>query len=645
VLIYLALERDTTRDQVLSVFWPERDTVKARGAFNQTLLELRRALGEEWLERQGDNLVVTEALELDASRFAALLKQGSREAALELYGGEFLKGQYLANTREFEEWVDRHRGRLSWLHRGARREAVTDWVQRGDLARALHESRRWVELEPLERDAQHSLIELLARNGEQAEALRQYEAYSRLLEAEEIEPLSKTKALVEKIRAGEFASAVRPVMPVKVEPTGVASGESRVTLDDRLAVDLSPEFAVIREIGQGRMALVYLARERALQRLVAVKVLRPELASDDVVRARFEREARSVARLVHPNVVAIHRVGLLRDGTPYLVMEYVEGRNLADTLAAEGALSDVEACDVVAQIAAALAAAHAHGVIHRDVRPANIVWTRESGRAVLMDFGTAAIAESGRESVVRLTMHGEKLGIPAYNSPEQLRGDSVSSSTDIYSLGVVGYEILTLGRPPAAEVNDSAAADPSPLPESLTTLRPGTNPELADLLQRCLAFKPEHRPSTPQLARLLERLLDDLRTASQVPDPVPAPQPDPPIRKTPLQAFLEELKQREVYKVALVYVGIAAVLVQTQPIFEVLRMPVWSFPLLVSLVLGGFPIALIMAWMFDSTKAGIRRTPTTGTKQYRAALRAFQIAGLAISVLLATIVGWWILSG
>src|SRR5688500_12718957 len=154
-------------------------------------------------------------------------------------------------------------------------------------------------------------------------------------------------------------------------------------------------------------------------------VRRPELGMDGAPRRRFEREARSAASLTHPNVVSVHRLGRLADGTPYLVMTYVNGRTLADRLKAEGLMPEPEARSLLTQMASALAAAHKKGIVHRDVRPANVLVEEETGRFLLSDFGIAGLLE-GEGSEQRLTRTGQIIGEPRYASPEQLRGEKVT---------------------------------------------------------------------------------------------------------------------------------------------------------------------------------------------------------------------------
>jgi len=205
VLVHLAVEREVTRESLVSLLWPERDPERARHALNQQLYELRQALGEEWLESQADPIRVTSSLQVDVHAFEAAAGRGALEEALSAYGGEFLAGFFLRESAAFEHWIDRRRGRLARLHRQVRGEFIDQCVARGDSARAIAEARRWVELEPTEDEAQHRLIERLAAAGDRAEAIRQYDSYQRVLEADELEPLEHTQALIEAVRQGRGA--------------------------------------------------------------------------------------------------------------------------------------------------------------------------------------------------------------------------------------------------------------------------------------------------------------------------------------------------------------------------------------------------------------------------------------------------------
>jgi serine/threonine protein kinase len=240
---------------------------------------------------------------------------------------------------------------------------------------------------------------------------------------------------------------------------------------------LAGRYEIERPLGHGAMAVVDLARDHELGRHVALKRLAENLARDDDLRERFVREGRLAARLGHPNIVRVYDVGEA-DGRPYIAMEHVDGETLADLLARRGKLSPAEAEDLGAQAARALAAAHAAGLVHRDVKPHNLL-LRSDGVLKLGDFGIAVGLEG-----TRLTMAGTVLGTAAYLAPEQARGEHVTGAADVYALGLVLVEMLT-GQP------DRAAR--------LDRVPPG----LADIVRRCLALDPAARPTADELERAL----------------------------------------------------------------------------------------------------------------------------------------------
>ena len=216
-------------------------------------------------------------------------------------------------------------------------------------------------------------------------------------------------------------------------------------LPPQLAAELARQYDILRMLGQGGMGTVWLARERSLDRLVAIKVLGSESLQFGDLRERFRREARIAARLMHPNIVPLYAFGETPDAL-YLVMGYVEGESLAARLERETRLPRHTTLRILAEIADALAFAHREGVVHRDVKPDNILIEAKSGRAMLADFGIAR-AEGGATSV---TMTGMAIGTPSYMSPEQAAGTAaVDGRADIYSLSVVGYRMLA-GKLPFA---------------------------------------------------------------------------------------------------------------------------------------------------------------------------------------------------
>lgn len=207
--------------------------------------------------------------------------------------------------------------------------------------------------------------------------------------------------------------------------------------------DLDSEYEILGELGRGGMAIVYLARDRELGREVAIKVIRARFVEDEEAMARFAREARTVAQLHHPNVVTVHAVKRLTDGSLALVMQHISGQTLKEAIRREGPLSVDRIEQVLADVAEALGFAHDHGIVHRDVKPENILLDDSNGRALLFDFGIARSADNQTS----LTLTGIALGTPAYMSPEQIDGAEVDGRSDLYSLGLVGWEMLTGQRP------------------------------------------------------------------------------------------------------------------------------------------------------------------------------------------------------
>src|SRR5689334_645788 len=257
-------------------------------------------------------------------------------------------------------------------------------------------------------------------------------------------------------------------------------------LDVRAA--LAGAYEIEAPLGRGGMSLVYLARERRLDRRVAIKVLAPGLAVDDAYRRLFLHEARTVAALTHPNIVPIHAVGEAGDFV-YFAMAYVDGDTLSQRIASGGPLDPHRAARLLCDIGAALGYAHARGVVHRDVKPENVLIDAATGRALLSDFGIAhaspaTVARLGRPAAPR----GRVVGTAAFISPEQARGDAVDARSDIYSLGVVAFYVLS-GQLPFNAATDVGLlaqhiAEPPP---PLASVAPLVPPRVAQIVDRCLA--------------------------------------------------------------------------------------------------------------------------------------------------------------
>jgi serine/threonine-protein kinase len=265
---------------------------------------------------------------------------------------------------------------------------------------------------------------------------------------------------------------------------------------------LGGRYRLLELLGQGGMATIYRARDAQLERDVAVKVLRPEYGRDPDFFARFRQEAQSAASLNHPGVVAVYDYGTDAVG-PFIVMELVDGEDLASILRRSGALPSRQAARLSAQAARAIAAAHERGFVHRDIKPGNILVTRE-GQVKVADFGIArALAEAA------LTLPGTTLGSVHYFSPEQARGETTTPASDIYSLGIVLYELLTGRRPwegdSAAVVATARLTGPVPSP---STVRAGVPPVLETITRKAMATDPAERfSSAASMAEELERYL------------------------------------------------------------------------------------------------------------------------------------------
>lgn len=268
---------------------------------------------------------------------------------------------------------------------------------------------------------------------------------------------------------------------------------------------LGDEFDIKRRLGRGKTATVYQAWEHALNRFVAIKVMHSDLARDEVARKRFERAAQAAAALRHENVADVHRIGRFPDGkTLYVVMEQVNGRTMRERLEAEGPLSTDEAVSVLKDVASALVEAHAHAIVHRDVRPDNVLWDEDKEVALLVDFGIAALLSTTGAEVTRLTRSGEQVGDPRYRSPEQLRDDDLTVMADIYAFAVMAYELLTGDGPYEAKDNKSwIRAHLTQDPKDLHALRPDLDPNVATVLMRCLNREPKYRPAARDLVRAL----------------------------------------------------------------------------------------------------------------------------------------------
>ena len=271
-------------------------------------------------------------------------------------------------------------------------------------------------------------------------------------------------------------------------------------------------YEIHSRIGRGGMADVFLARDRLLDRPVAIKVLFPEYAADPNFVERFRREATAASNLTHPNIVGVYDFGR-QGGTYYMVMEYVNGRTVADILRSDGSLLPQRAADIASDVAAALGFAHRNGVVHRDVKPANIL-VSNTGTVKVADFGIARAMNAATEQ--DLTQAGAVMGTATYFSPEQAQGGNPDPRSDLYSLGIVMYE-MAAGRPPFQGDNPVAIAykQVHDTPPRITTYAPSVPPAYEAIVMKLLAKAPTARyPSADDLRMDLRRFRDGLPVAA-----------------------------------------------------------------------------------------------------------------------------------
>jgi serine/threonine-protein kinase len=593
LLAYLAVEESVSRDRLLGVFWPERDEERARHSRSQALYALKRELGSEFCNVSGDRVeLVPGTVTVDVKELEEAANGERWETVTDLYQGPFLEGVYVPEAPAFDQWLTQTR---AWVDRLARRgfiEHIRAHCGRGDEAGALALASRWAALEPffLEDEAQHALMTLLAKSGDRTAALGHYETFRERLAQVELEPLEATRELVRQIRAGETPKPVlisdaeeedepttEPIEPAKVAPVEreepPADSDSG-DIETLLQQELGPGFVLEEKLGESSTSGVYLAREPALKRNLAVKVFSPALADNPRARMRFEREVQAVASLSHPNIVALHWAGTLPNNLPYFVMEYVKGRTVADKLHADEFLSVEEARRVMREVASALALAHRRGVVHRDVQPSNILLDEEAGRSLLADFGIARILATADTQLARfITKTGELLGDPTYASPEQLQGMRVTDRCDVYSLGLLAFEMLT-GRGPfdAESKRDIFTAHIQASPRRVSDFRSDVDGDLVRLIGHCLAKEPEHRPSAADVVHRLD-------TGRPL---VPTPGPEDDSEKS----FLTKLVDRRVPHVLAV-------------LFKALQdigLPKSVSDLMLVTYLTGLPTVAIAAW-------------------------------------------------
>ncbi len=292
---------------------------------------------------------------------------------------------------------------------------------------------------------------------------------------------------------------------------------------------LNGQFQILQKIGSGGMGAVYKASQPEMNRMVGVKILHPKLANRKDLVSRFGREARAMSHLTHPNTVKVFLYGELDDGSLYIIMEFLDGKNLNQTVRADGPFPVERALPVIIQVCHALEEAHRAGIIHRDLKPENIFLCQSAGLKdfpKVLDFGLAKVTEREmRPGSIILTQEGMVFGTPEFMSPEQAQGKTLTPASDQYSLAVILYEVLTGKLPFEAKsamdyLSLHVSGKPTPLSQRVANK---TFPPLLDqIIDRCLSKKVEDRfTSLGELATALQAVLDGRREMPATITPVP----------------------------------------------------------------------------------------------------------------------------
>jgi serine/threonine protein kinase/WD40 repeat protein len=499
VLAHLILRanRVVPADMLIDGLWGEEPPESARNTLQTYIYRLRKVLGEGRLEgRDGGYVLAAAPGEIDAARFEALVKRGKAQVASDRSAAaatlsealSLWRADALADVTE-EPSLRGEAARLEELRLSATEHRVSAEIAMGGHSTVVPELESLTARYPLRERMWANLMLALYRSGRQAEALSAFERARQVL-VEELgaDPSPELQRLHEQILHRDSAlGAPAPEAP----PAGPKVRPSRVDLQPGTEVT---GYRIERTLGRGGMSVVYLAEHDWLQRKVALKILSPQLAEDERFRERFVRESRLAASLDHPNVIPIYEAGA-SGGDLFIAMRYVEGTDLRTLLHDGGPLQPARAVAIVRQVAAALDAAHEQGLVHRDVKPGNVLLARQRGseageHVYLSDFGLTkrSASDSG------ITGTGQFVGTLDYAAPEQFKGGVPDARTDVYSLGCVLFECLT-GLPPFRSENDAGLMyahlqEPPPLVTSERPELPGT---VDGVLAKAMAKAPSDR--------------------------------------------------------------------------------------------------------------------------------------------------------
>ncbi|MFW6070456.1 MAG: protein kinase domain-containing protein [bacterium] len=526
MLAYVALTAQPhSREALAALFWPELDHTRALANLRRNLSRLKASAAEELFRADRHEVTLDPSLDLwiDAVEFRRLLDAVAEHGhfpaepcddclqrltrAVALYQDEFMAGFSLPDCPEFDSWQFFEGDSLRLALANALQQLIRWHKAQSAFDDALAFGRRWLSLDPLHEAAHRQLMALYAHAGQQAAALRQYEECARLLDEElGVAPEAETRELYNAIRKRRF--------PPDVAQESAALPGERYVLEEQLAI--------------GGQAVVYRGRDRHSGERVIIKQLRRERLGDPESVARFLREGEALRQLNHPNIVRMLDA-VEQEDRHTLVMEYVHGGTLRDLLDRQGPLPLQQTLNLALELADALSRAHHLGILHRDIKPDNVLLTEE-GAPRLTDFGIARLESAD----ARLTRTGSTLGSPAYMSPEALRGEQLDACSDIWSFGVLLYEMLAGRRPfegdtvthVLVKILEEAAPD-------LAALRPELPPALTALVTAMLRKDRRHRPQSMRRVSSALEAIREGRAPEAVAPPATAPEepPAPPAQQ------------------------------------------------------------------------------------------------------------------
>ncbi len=500
-----------TRDYLATLLWPEHDQSGALKNLRRDLGRLKKFVGGDFLEvdRLQIGLSMPAELVVDTAEFHTYLQTAEAHVhepnhlcpdcltaltqAVALYGGDFMSGFTLPDCAEFDEWQFFERETLRQKLAEALQQLI-DWhTVTGEFEKGIEYGRRWLALDSLHEPAHRQLMQLYAWAGQHSAALRQYDTCVALLEEElGVEPEPETEALYEIIKRRELET------PPQLETAVVTPSSSSLT-----PVSPSERYQILEPFKSGGHAELFLGHDKLKEQAVIIKQIRADLIdSSEQIVTRFKREAEALRQLDHPNIVTVLDI-FEKDGKQTIVMEYMPGGSLRDLLDTNEPLDQMHVLNIAQELADALSRAHHLGIIHRDLKPDNVLLAAD-GTPRLADFGIARLERDD----IRLTPTGSIMGSPAYMSPEALYGEDMDARTDIWSFGMILYELLVGRRPFTGDhltaIMISILNDPVP---HVADVLPNAPAGLAPLLQQMLVKERENRlASMRQVAAELEAI-------------------------------------------------------------------------------------------------------------------------------------------